>query len=280
MCFPVCWWTKRRRRQLKRIRPPFGVFSAICSPTVGWGTAALPATSHQSETGQPLPFCTDQAASSVHIAKGKRDPDLVNHDVPVPFLTFSKKKTKTNKQLWITNLHSVNPQESTSAAGLQPPGWRGWCPGVTKSCPAPLSWEQGAAPRAQPCPGRRNSPFQCAQDEKHQQTAETLQCSCIKLHRRGGGWGNEEQPYILPRTGLGLRCSAEGLFSFILDWIAATGALRENMAQRSSSVAHGIAGLLARAPARTQHGSLEVPFFHLCLSLPPFPSQGAFNPFG
>lgn len=154
------------------------------------------------------------------------------------------------------------------------------CPGAMKSCSAPLSWELRAAPQAQPCPGHHDSPFQCAQDEKHQQAAETLQCSCIKLHCRGGGWGNEEQPYILPRTGLGLHCSAEGLFSFILDWITATGAVCENVTQRGSSVAHGIAGLLARGPARTQHGSLEVSFFSLCLSLPPFLSQGAFNPFG
>jgi len=113
------------------------------------------------------------------------------------------------------------------------------CPGVTKSCSAGSReqlLERSWAP---------DSPFQCARDSKHRQAAETLQHSCVKLHCRGGGWGNEEQPYILPRTGLGLHCSTEGLFSVILDRIAATGAGRENMTQHGSSVARGVAGPLA-----------------------------------
>lgn len=55
-----------------------------------------------------------------------------------------------------------------------------------------------------------------------------------------------------------------------------------DMKTRSGLVAPSAAGPLARAPARTQRGTLEVSFSSASASPPstPFPSQGAFNPFG
>lgn len=108
--------------------------------------------------------------------------------------------------------------------------------------------------------------------------AKTLWCSCTTLPCREGGWGNEEQPHILPWTGLGLHCPTEGLFFFRPDWVVAMGARHEN----TTRLGPGTAGPLAQDPVRTQQGRLEVSLSSASASPPstPLPSQGAFNPFG
>lgn len=141
------------------------------------------------------------------------------------------------------------------------------CPGVTAGSSSPST----AMPRVP------RQPFAMCPRRETPANSKDTPVQLYKITPRGRGWGNEEQPCVLPRTGLGLHSSAEGLFSFVRGWIVAMGAVRENMTQCGSSVAHSVAGPLARAPARTRRTSLKVSFFLQPLPLPPlFPLPRCF----
>lgn len=74
MCFPVSQWTKKHRKQLKKISPPFDLFFAICSPAVGREQQRSQLCPIRAREDQLVPFYTDQAARSINAAKGGKDP--------------------------------------------------------------------------------------------------------------------------------------------------------------------------------------------------------------